>query len=95
VSLEEKHPDEGWDMHCHAHVNMILTQSERSELAVIDHGGELDWNEVSSLKQGQCILGTSGLSIHARFDLPFFFRRKDLIMRAWNPRSGKGPPPVG
>lgn len=95
ASLEEKHPDEGWWVHRYAHVNMILTQSERSELALIDRGEELDWNEVCSLKQGQCILGTSGLSLHARFGLPFFFRRRDLIRRAWNPRSGKGPPPVG
>ena len=97
ASLTEKH-GKGFDIHmiqASTHMTIVLAQSNRDELEMIDPQHILDWNEVSQLGEGDCIMGSNRVRALARLTLPFFFKRKDLLLRAYNPRRGRGPKPVG
>lgn len=80
-TVAERYPDKPWMLQAMAHLNVLTTQSDAGEHAIIDHHGQVDWHEASMLEQGRCIALTGGGIPPARLRMPFFFEHQKLLRR--------------
>lgn len=93
-TVAERYPDKPWVLQSMGHLNVLTTQSDADEHALIDQYGQIEWDEASTLGQGRCIALTGGGIPPARLRMPYFFEHQKLLQRTWNPRLHLGPKPV-
>lgn len=94
IQTTQQYQDLEWMLPALSHLNLVLGQSDASELAQIDGYKQIEWNEASKLQHGRAIALTNSGMNTVRFRLPFFFEQPDMLARVYNPRTGQGPKPV-